>query len=1115
MIGTAVIDAQSEFEGFDFTGADCWHVLVLNGRMPAARVDLPSPGAVTGNALAEAALLRRADAERARGELIHRLCRRLGEGVTREVERPRISVVVCTHRRSHYLPDLLESVCRLDPAPCEVIVVDNDPGLEDCQELVQRLGLRYLREDRRGLDNARNAGLRAARGEVVAFTDDDCVLSPGWLATLHVAFEHEGVAAVTGPVFPYLLDTPARVRMEHQASLARGLRRVVFDWQVISPLHAAAMGVGANMAIRRACLLDLGEEPFPPELDAGTETESGGDTYLLSRLLAAGKRVIYEPEMFVFHQHRSDGSALSKAVLGYGVGLSASLTKLVLEERELSAPRAWAWLVKQYLQTQRRRAVGRADAIETRLSWDYLRGGFLGAGRWRRALLTQRSAAVASGSRERPLAKTVATLESAYAPIVPVAPIAGASPPINDLAVSDPAAPAVSVIVPTFRREQALRRCLQALAEQDLPPGSFEVIVVDDDSRGGGSDDGGGDDGGGDNEDDGGGNRDLATGTQASVSYPFVLRRLPGTGRGGAAAARNQGARSAAAQLLLFLDDDVVADRWLVRRHLQWHAERDEDGALVGPYRPRPARLSFAASVAQLWWQDVFHLLEDALAMTFVAALTANLSLPRAVFEEVGGFSEDYSRQRREDWEWGLRMRRAGVSIAFDREASARHEFTLATEQRLRDARREGVGDTLIAAGYPEALASLPLLSLRLPTPRAPLRWIGFSLWRRAFVSRMVLWMLDLLELCKLREPWMWLFRLAQSASYAHGAYEGGWRSGSSGAYPSTPALELELLSEERVSPPEVAAPNVRVTLQGVEVARVFPREGVWGTPLAEQIVDAMEPESVARAVAWGGWLSDYPEFHKHCDQVEVIFGPANPASDLLHREGLERLGARVRVVQGDPARHWEALVTAARAGERPLVAFALPGTAPGPAWLLEALSAFDGERVGLVFGGALPPDDPPEPLYLHDRRSSDISLTMVGHAPAYMVIRRALVVDLPADLPRSGELVGPVMAMVKRALECGWVIGHRDVRGLRAPAYPARERGDAYGRLEARALAGLHGTELMWASVGSLMRGVLTLGWLALKQRGRLSDEQRELAAGVTRGAARALLVADKDARK
>jgi GT2 family glycosyltransferase len=1093
MIRTAVLDADDGPAGLDLGGAEPWQVLVLSDGRPADRVDLPGLGAVADDALAQAALVRRADAERARSALIESLRRRIGAappscrtssripgGSATSSEAPAlapglsaslsISVVVCTHRRGRYLPDLLASLARLDPAPAEVVVVDNDPGEEDCRALVEAAGFRYVLEPRRGLDNARNAGIRAARGKVVAFTDDDCVVSPGWLRSLPRTFAPESVLAATGPAFPHRLDTPARVRMENQASLARGFRRVAFDWQVVSPLHAAAMGVGANMAIRRRSLLALGDAPFPPELDAGTETESGGDTYLLSRLLADGGRVVYEPEMFVFHQHRPDGAALRRAVLGYGIGLSASLSKLVAEERELTAPRAWAWLVKQYLKTQRRRAVGRADAVETRLAWDYLRGGFLGTGRWRESLRTQRAAVRAQLTEPREGADGGQGAAGAPAP----EPIAGGAPAA---AISAPgAAPELSVVVPTFRREADLRRLLDGLRGQTVAGERFEVLVVDDDPDG----------------------REARIAADAGAAEPFGLRRLANP-CDGAAAARNHGAGAAAAPLLLFLDDDVVPDPRLLEEHLAWHASGEGGGVLVGAYRPRPERPGFCAQVARLWWQDFFDRLAEAREITFVGALTANMSVRREILDRVGDFSEEYARARREDWEWGLRARRAGVRIGFERAASARHHFTLGTAQRLRDARREGFGDALIAASYPEALPSLPIDQLRPVTPRRPLRWLGLWLWRRPTTQRLTIALLDLLERGNLREAWLRLFRLAQSAAYAEGVYAGGGTPRGDAA--GSPTLDVELSDEAPLPAPEVGTPVLRATLAGVEVGRIHPADGVWAPSIAEQLVDSLEPDDVARAAAALAAPTAEEPAPSRAGKVEAIFGPASDADDLAGREKLEALGVAVRVATGPPSSHWEAVAAAARAGERPLVALPMPGTRPGPAWLADALAAFSGERVGLAFGGAIPAGDPAEPLYLHDAGSADASLCLSGRAPAYLFLRRELLGAVEGE-----GMVEPVVAAVAAALREGWAIGHRDARGLRPPSYGAGERGEAFGLVEARTLVGGDGSAATRLARGAA-RGVLTLAWLTLRRRGRLSAEQRAMAGGVLRGSGRGVL--------
>jgi GT2 family glycosyltransferase len=1052
--GTGVIDAAQPWRGFDFEGAPRWHVLVLDDGVPAAQVQMPSPGRVSGENLARATLIRRADEERSRRRLVDRLRARMG-APDPVAEHPKVSVIVCTHRRSRYLTDFVESVGRLDPAPLEVIVVDNDPGEMDSRDLVEGAGLRYLREDRRGLDNGRNAGLRAARGEIVVFTDDDCVLSPGWLRPLGRAFGHEGVSVVTGPVLPYRLDTPARVRMERQASLGRGMRRVAFDWQMISPVHGSAVGVGANMAFRRARLLELGDEPFPPELDAGTETESGGDSYVLSRLLAAGDRILYDPELFIFHQHRPDSAALNRAVRGYGIGLSAMLTKLLVEEREITAPRGWIWLVKQYLKTQRRRLVGRADAVETRISWNYLYGGFLGAGRWVRALRTQRRAV--AGWNGRPGTFDAAASSARPGPASPT----GAPAPVEG-------EPSISVVVPTFRRPQTLEKCLRALGRQEAPPGSFEVIVVDDDPDG---------------ED-----------PPRVDGHPFRARSFK-SGGVGAAAARNQAAAVATGRLLLFLDDDVIADPQLVGRHLAWHEDGGERGVLVGPCRPRPVSDNLIARAAGLWWQDFFHLLGESTAPTFVKALTGNASLTRELFEELGGFSKAISPMRREDWEWGLRLRRGGIRIDFDPKASARHEFSLEAADRLLAARLEAVGDTVIVNRYPEAFESLPLSAMRPPTPRRPLRWVGFLLWRQGAVQRAVLTLLTLLEAAKLREAWQRLFVRAQAASYAEGAGEGGWgrRSRPPALVPDLPPLELA--SDEPLEPPPVAARPLQVTMEGGFVTEVFPREGIWAPSLAEQVADKLHRQMVVKAAAPQSW-PDGSEPHGLEREVEVVFGPAAEPGDGAYRAELEETGAAVRVAEGSAARHWDAVLAAAVEGSRELIAFPLPGTSPRAAWLGDALTAFEGERVALSFGGALGKREHPEALYLHDNESTDPSLALLGYPPAYLVVRRALLGEISAE----GNLLAPLLRVLDTALGAGRVVGHRHCRGLAKPAYPETELGRAFGGLEAarRRHPGRGGFS---AVAGRSAQALFVLGWTTLQGRGVLQSRERGLAAGIVAG--------------
>jgi GT2 family glycosyltransferase len=1041
---TLTVDAADATVAVDLSAADRWHVLVLHAGHPAARVDLASPGAVSGRALPTAAILRWADAKAARDALVARLRDRLGLPNAGTTAPPLdCSVVVCTHRRPDDVRRLLDGLAQLDPPPYEIVVVDNDPGDADCRDAVLAAGARYVREDRRGLDNARNAGIAAARAPIVVFTDDDCVPSPGWLRRLPEAFANPNVAAVTGPAFPHVLDTPARRRMERQASLARGLRRLEFDWLTFPVAGAGAIGVGANMAFRRAALAALGAAPFAPELDAGTATESGGDTYVIAKLLARGQRIVYDPATFVYHRHREDGAALHRAVYGYGVGLGAALAKLLVEDRELSAPEIWRWLLSQYRKTQQRRLAGLADAVETRLAWDYVRGGLAGPLRWRRALRE----AAASAPAPAPAAP------ADPAPAAPADP-APTGPADRPAAVAPAAAgpPEIAVVVPTHERPDALDRCLRALAEQDAGAERFEVVVVDD-----------------------------ARGEPAPIdpSHAAGLRlRVLRTHGAGAAAARNAGAEAASAPLLLFLDDDVVAGRELVRRHLERHAREGAGAIVVGPYAPRPVRATLAASAAALWWEDLFAALGHTGASTYAGVLTGNLSIAREAFARSGGFDARFGRYRREDWEWGIRALGAGLALHYEPAAHALHAYALDAAGRLRAAELEGHGDALLLAAHPHAgSAMLPLVTGALQAGGRT-RALQSAAWSSPLVRRAALGALGGLERARLRLAWVRVFNAVQRLSYQQGVRSAGLPSPA----PQEPLLDLDLDGDGPIPPPALLAPTLRVRVGGREVARVRPALGQWTPELADQIVDAVPWQEVDRAAAASGCRPRREERHAHVRRTLVVFGPAHAASERAHRDELAAAGAEVAEPPGAAAGHWAAVAAAAAASERELVALPLPGVRPDLRWLEEALVGFDGARVAAVLGRALSDGEPPAPMVLHARGAEpgaeDLRLDAVT-TPHYLVVRRELLALDAAGAEQGG--LAPVLALVEQLLDAGWTIGYRDVHGL-AGTGPSRfdgARSHAAVRMQ-------RGRRSRATAVAELRRTTLVAAWHLARRRDR-----------------------------
>ena len=117
-----------------------------------------------------------------------------------------VSLIICTRDRSGQLGACLESVRRITfEQPWELILVDNgsvDKTADVIQEFIKTVSVpaTYVFELVPGLGNARNAGLRAARGEILAFTDDDCYPAEEFLSQLWVAFADPSVGYITGRI---------------------------------------------------------------------------------------------------------------------------------------------------------------------------------------------------------------------------------------------------------------------------------------------------------------------------------------------------------------------------------------------------------------------------------------------------------------------------------------------------------------------------------------------------------------------------------------------------------------------------------------------------------------------------------------------------------------------------------------------------------------------------------------------------------------------------------------------------------------------------------------------------------------------------------------------------
>lgn len=219
----------------------------------------------------------------------------------RETTWPRVSVVVCSFNGGATLNECLLSLGGLNYPNYEVIVVD-DGSTDNTSEIVRRHPCRCLRVANGGLSRARNLGIEASSGDIVAFIDSDAYADSDWLYYLVTALENQRAAAVGGPNL-----SPPR----------DGFVAQCIDRAPGNPTHVlldderAEHIPGCNMAFRKDVLVALGG--FDPEHRA-----AGDDVDLCWKLLVNGETIAFSPSALVWHHRRPTVKAFWRQQVGYG-----------------------------------------------------------------------------------------------------------------------------------------------------------------------------------------------------------------------------------------------------------------------------------------------------------------------------------------------------------------------------------------------------------------------------------------------------------------------------------------------------------------------------------------------------------------------------------------------------------------------------------------------------------------------------------------------------------------------------------------------------------------------------------------------------------------------------
>ncbi|HVO22586.1 MAG TPA: glycosyltransferase [Candidatus Margulisiibacteriota bacterium] len=215
---------------------------------------------------------------------------------------PRISVVICAFNAERTMDACLASLRTLRYPNYEVIVI-NDGSTDHTLDIAQRYPeVHIFSQENKGLSVARNVGYEHATGEIIAYTDSDCVVDPDWLTYLAYKFVHSGFVAVGGPNLPPPEESRTAACV---AASPGGPAHVLLDDEVAEHIP------GCNMAFLKSALEEIGG--FDP-----IHRAAGDDVDLCWRLQNNGHAIGFSPAAMVWHFRRNTIKAYLKQQMGYG-----------------------------------------------------------------------------------------------------------------------------------------------------------------------------------------------------------------------------------------------------------------------------------------------------------------------------------------------------------------------------------------------------------------------------------------------------------------------------------------------------------------------------------------------------------------------------------------------------------------------------------------------------------------------------------------------------------------------------------------------------------------------------------------------------------------------------
>ncbi len=236
---------------------------------------------------------------------------------------PKISVIVPVRNGEPTLDPLLESLMSLDcnRKDVEVVVVDGN-STDGTRDIVRKYPVKLVNEEGEGLNAARNTGIKNSKGEIVAFTDCDCVVPSDWTRKIIENFKDSQVSCVGGSAKGYNGDFISQYADNSIVPLMPFFKKREELGTIRLFLHHPA---GCNMAFRRKAFDEVG--CFDEDIHYGFD-----DVELVERICRAGYKMVLDPNVFVWHKHRSTFREFLEENFRYGRGSGLLLKKRGIDD---------------------------------------------------------------------------------------------------------------------------------------------------------------------------------------------------------------------------------------------------------------------------------------------------------------------------------------------------------------------------------------------------------------------------------------------------------------------------------------------------------------------------------------------------------------------------------------------------------------------------------------------------------------------------------------------------------------------------------------------------------------------------------------------------------------